>query len=507
MATIPTTPAEWALYYLSLGLSVIPGYSVTADLKCTCGRAECTGNRPGKHPRLRSWDEYQVKPATEQQVRNWWRLHPDDNVIIITGAVSGVVVVDVDPAHGGADSIAEIEMKHGQLPATPTVETGSGGQHYWFKHPGTPVKTGQAFMPGLDSRGEGGYVVAPPSTHWSGTAYLWWAEYQVGEVPLAPMPPTILTMINGGVPRAIGAPLKPPVELEQYISGRATIGEGERNGELTRIAGHFFASGKDSFEVFSLLLNINDLACRPPLPRDEVQTIVRSIGAAESRKREAEQKVTELLTAERRADMPHDDRVEMIRAAFRQLGVTVDIVDLVEQMAMEDTAFMLELPDQTVDLGNSLLNYALVRSRILNATDCLIPRMKLDRWDPYARQLTMLALKQRDGLLRVQDEVADWLDDLQAAATEYPIERRRAGLGAAPIVYHGRIAVRPAYLLHWLESDQGLSNLSPHTLGAKLRQAGWKKSKIRVSKKLEDPQLRVWLSPQVRAWDAEEAEE
>jgi hypothetical protein len=63
---------------------------------------------------------------------------------------------------------------HGPLPETPVVLTGGGGKHYYFRHPGGYIKSVAAALgPGLDIKGEGGFVVAPPSLHASGRRYEW----------------------------------------------------------------------------------------------------------------------------------------------------------------------------------------------------------------------------------------------------------------------------------------------------------------------------------------------
>jgi len=106
----------------------------------------------------------------------WFDTWPDANVGIAIGAESGLVVLDVDPRHGGTESLEELETRHGRLPLSPVVLTGGGGTHSYFAHPkgGTvPNRTNFAGLPGLDLRADGGYVVAPPSVHASGRAYEW----------------------------------------------------------------------------------------------------------------------------------------------------------------------------------------------------------------------------------------------------------------------------------------------------------------------------------------------
>src|SRR5438270_6315968 len=112
-------------------------------------------------------------PATpdgfKSATKNAGRVHallatkPRHNVAIATGKGSGVIVLDVDGDDGLA-SMRELVAQYGALPKTPTVSTGKG-MHLYFRHPGTAIKNAVALRPGLDIRGDGGYVVAPPSVH------------------------------------------------------------------------------------------------------------------------------------------------------------------------------------------------------------------------------------------------------------------------------------------------------------------------------------------------------
>ena len=108
------------------------------------------------------------------QIKAWWDRWPEANVAIATGAISGTIVLDVDPRHGGDDSLATLEASFGKLPETPTVLTGGGGLHIYFRHPGIEIPNSAGRVgPGIDVRGDGGYVIAPPSIHASGNEYLW----------------------------------------------------------------------------------------------------------------------------------------------------------------------------------------------------------------------------------------------------------------------------------------------------------------------------------------------
>ena len=122
-----------------------------------------------KRPLVR-WQAFQREPPSADEVRAWYRRWPDAGVAIVTGAVSGLLVVDVDARHGGERSLETLEGIHGPLPRTMEVVTGGGGRHIYFEHPGGVVPNMVGLARGIDLRGDGGIVVAPPSLHPSGRA-------------------------------------------------------------------------------------------------------------------------------------------------------------------------------------------------------------------------------------------------------------------------------------------------------------------------------------------------
>jgi hypothetical protein len=111
--------------------------------------------------------------ADPRRVEAWWGRWPDANVGVPTGERSGLLVLDIDPGAGGPESLAALERAHGPLPRTAKVRTGGGGMHVFFRYPaGETVRNSAGRLgPGLDVRGEGGYVVVPPSRTQS--AYEW----------------------------------------------------------------------------------------------------------------------------------------------------------------------------------------------------------------------------------------------------------------------------------------------------------------------------------------------
>lgn len=127
------------------------------------------------------------KEATtdEAQIRAWWTKWPEAGIGGVTGAASRCVVLDLDPRHGSDRSIAELEAKHGVPPVTPWSRTGGGGKHLIYQHPGGVIGNRAGIFLGVDVKGDGGYIVLPPSFHPSGKRYSWGQDTTI---PLAPMP-------------------------------------------------------------------------------------------------------------------------------------------------------------------------------------------------------------------------------------------------------------------------------------------------------------------------------
>jgi hypothetical protein len=205
-------------------------------------------------------------PAT---ICGWWQRWPVANVAIRTGAVSGLVVIDIDPPHGGDHSLASLGARHGPLPTALTVRTGSGGTHIYLAHPGVQIRNtaGTRLGTGIDVRGDGGYVIAPPSRHPSGATYAW-AGPPVATPPASP-PAWLVEHLRApqhhpaaptpGIrtePGAASAWARTALEREIEFVRSAPIGQ--RNATLNRAAfslGQIVAGGGlEVDEVEALLL-------------------------------------------------------------------------------------------------------------------------------------------------------------------------------------------------------------------------------------------------------------
>ncbi len=241
-----------ALEYLRRGWSIIPM------------------RERDKRPAIR-WQDFRTTPASEQDVHDWFTRWPEDNLGIVTGAVSGLVVLDVDRRHGGEDSLRDLLREHGPLPRTIEAATGGGGRHIYFAHPGGTVRNRVGIAPGIDLRGDGGCVVAPPSVHPSGNRYHWAEGRGPGRVTLAPLPHWLQRIVSSAEQR-VGHTL---VYWRDLL--REGVPEGERNNTVASITGHLLWHGVDPDVALELMLCWNRIRCRPPLDDLEVARVVQSI--------------------------------------------------------------------------------------------------------------------------------------------------------------------------------------------------------------------------------------
>jgi putative DNA primase/helicase len=200
---------------------------------------------------------YLERPATQEELRSWaW-----SGVGIVTGLVSGVLVLDVD----GPEGEAELQ-KHGH-PATPMVRTAGGGMHLYFKHPEHHVRTGIRIAPGLDVKASGGYVVAPPSVGPNGQLYEWIIPPEEAEV--ADPPPWLMRLLERERPKG---PAGPVGDL---------IPPGARNKELASLAGTMRRRAMGEAEILAALQVTNEQRCQPPLEAEEVEKIAASVAGYE----------------------------------------------------------------------------------------------------------------------------------------------------------------------------------------------------------------------------------
>ena len=222
--------------------------------------------RPKDKTPLVKWAD--LATTEDNMLVGWWDNYPDANIGIACGKRSGIIVLDVDAEHGGYESLTDLLSKYGPLPSTPVSKTGSGGEHIFFKHPGIEIRNSAGKLgKGLDIRGDGGYVVAPPSLHPNGNTYEW--TVMPSQVELSDMPDWMIELLKE---------YKPEHKTEEETS---QIVEGGRNEYLAKMAGAMRRASFSEDAIFAALQIHNREKCFPPLSDGEVYQVAHSISRYE----------------------------------------------------------------------------------------------------------------------------------------------------------------------------------------------------------------------------------
>lgn len=237
---------EWALWYAGMGLSVFP-------LK-PGSKAPATANG--------------FKDATtdKAQIERWWGGCPDSNIGIATGVeYGGLVVVDLDrnhrPGEDGHETLKDWQRENGgELPETWMSITGQGGYHLIYEDD-EPHGSRKGLYKGVDVKGEGGYIVAPPSVHPNGHRYEW--EQGPGECEIARADSRVRGFLLGPMP-----------EGGQAFSLPETIPEGGRTDAMVRLIGLLKRGGLDDEAIRAAVRAENEAKCVPPLTDSELEKTV-----------------------------------------------------------------------------------------------------------------------------------------------------------------------------------------------------------------------------------------
>lgn len=201
------------------------------------------------------------------QIKAWWQKYPNANIGLATGSVSQnvfVIDLDIDEDRGidGYHSLEDWQREHGDFPETWTAITGRGGYHLYYRGNGK-IKNRAGIIDGVDIRGNGGYVVAPPSIHKNGNRYEW--EYSPDEFEIAKADNNVEYFLNHDDHRQSASFTMPNI-----------VSAGQRNQMLFRFACMMQAKGASDQSVFAATMAENESSCSPPLTEQEVRIIVSS---------------------------------------------------------------------------------------------------------------------------------------------------------------------------------------------------------------------------------------
>jgi hypothetical protein len=240
-----------ALDFGRLGWSVIP--------------IEPRGERP-----LIDWGPYQHRRAAGPEITDWFQRWPDANIAVVTGVVSDLVVLSLEPGRLAEDGSEQLRLGLGPLPETIEVSSGSGKRQLYFAHPGIGKRRRLLLGPGLVLLGDGDYAIVPPSVDASGEPYRWERSPEVCRLASAP------DWLREWRPAP--RPLDPTANPWRRVLEGATADE--CYAAITALAEHLSARDVDANITAALLLSWNASTCRPPLSEETVLTILASVAAA-----------------------------------------------------------------------------------------------------------------------------------------------------------------------------------------------------------------------------------
>lgn len=242
------TPYQAAVNYINRGLAVFP-------LKYK-GKTPLTSNG--------------CKDATTDAavVKAWWQRWPNANIGIATGEKSGglfVIDLDIDDSKGldGYHTLRDWERENGNLPDTWQSITGRGGNHLFFKST-KPINNRAGILDGVDIRGDGGYIVAPPSLHQNGRRYEW--EQSPDEFELAEADENVFKLLDAQKDTNSDKEFKPP----------KVIPAGKRNEIMFKFSCSLQAKGLTDEAIIAAIKIENEKRCNPPLDDDELMRTIKS---------------------------------------------------------------------------------------------------------------------------------------------------------------------------------------------------------------------------------------
>jgi Bifunctional DNA primase/polymerase, N-terminal/Primase C terminal 1 (PriCT-1) len=266
---------------------------------------------------LSEWAIYQTRRPTDDEIKAWQDKGLLDQPAVVCGEVSGIVVLDVDDPEK-FESWTRKE-KH-QVPPTGQARTSGGKYHLYFKHPGGKIKNSIKKIPGADIKGDGGYVVAPPSIHPNGTQYEWVEFLGLDDVELADLPEWILDYIEREASPDIdlGAEDMLPPDDDWVAVALRGVAKGERDNTAIKLSGYYIGRGEPEQRVIEMLLSWN-LRNSEPLSEKAIRKCVSSAARMEAMKRirEGVGQANAQTEPEPKTDLPWE---EQRQAALHGLG-------------------------------------------------------------------------------------------------------------------------------------------------------------------------------------------
>lgn len=202
-----------ALSYAERGFSIIP-------------------IRPDKKPFIK-WEAHQKEKATLKDIREWWVKWPNANVGIVTGPISGILVIDCD----NEDAYRKLQELLPDSFLTCIVKSPRGYHLYLVYPKDQTISNAAGVMPGVDVRGEGGYIISPPSINAEGKSYAWIPGLAPGEIEPAPVPESLYKYISLYTYRGCKENVRPGADSLQFLT------KGTRDNDLFHVGNCLIKGG------------------------------------------------------------------------------------------------------------------------------------------------------------------------------------------------------------------------------------------------------------------------
>jgi hypothetical protein len=430
---MPLTTLDHAKEYNNLGWKVFPLKSRS------------------KEPFLK-WREFEKKPPSDRQLESWFKDRPF-NIGIITGKASEIIVVDFDSKNAIERYRHEISDPYDTM----HQYTGQGLQAF-YRHPNTEIPNRAKLFEATDIRGDGGYVVAPPSTHPSGKIYTW-GNLNPFDSPddIQSIPDELLVALSQGNRASSESPL-PKKSLSP--TDRRTVNEillegscqGTRNSDAATVAGKILAENNDPEFALIQLRGWNTLN-KPPLEDSELQKIITSIHKAETRKR---------------ANIKKNANIQSINK-------------LVYADGSEATYLVTIGGSEVIMTADDLVNPWRYRKRLFDITNVLIPPITPKAWTPvinsFMQECKVTYVDEDETPIEAVKRIV--LDDVYVNHEWQVDEKPELFMTDRAVIIKDHVCVRLSVVKRNMRTD-GESNINQKLLGMWLRKAGFKKRTIRV---------------------------
>ena len=497
-----------------------------------------------KTPAVKSWKKYQDARPADAEVEAWDQ-RVEKNIGVVCGAISGLVVLDVDD-EAGWDAIAGQQMPPAVAVVTrpPLDDPGAlrdlnprGRAHFYFRHPGPGVriKSGPLkSIPGIDIKADGGYVAAPPSWHLpvperpelsDGWAYEWMMGCGPDEADVALIPHWLLdhlTISREGKRVATGSgTASPTVQIHAAdqlpedepgwvaralagVSGPSGGTGGERDHTATRLAGYFLHFGIPAEHVETILLGW-DTRNSPPLGTKDIKKVVRSVAQAEGRKPARPEPPPPPPPG-----APSQDQLDHVNLVLEMDGPLAIVK--VEKFSGDNPNYVFHFScgARVVMSPATLSGQAKCRVAIFSQTGRNIAEVVSTKKDPYAWRNLIEEIDAAAEHVSVGHEATaagSLVDSLQRYLDNNKPDQidddSESFPDIEPFVYQGRLYIQSHHFMTYLHVRE-MTKISAQQLAQLLRVIGWEKMQFRL--KGSGERIRAWLAPSKFAWTGKKRE-